>query len=106
MPAASCPPPRETPYAATRSAAIGASPSDPVHWILPVGRSGVSIAAGYIGLVSLFVWGFGPVAVGMGIWGLRRARAGGHGSGRSIFAIVAGVASSMLGLVYLTGNLF
>jgi hypothetical protein len=77
-----------------------------MHWILPIGRSGVSIAAGYVGLLSLFIWALGPVAVGLGIWGLRRARVGGHGSGRSIFAIVVGVATSVVGLVALTGNLF
>ena len=76
-----------------------------MHWIVPVGRSGASIAAGYVGLVSLLVWPLGPVAVGLGIWGLRKARVGGHGSGRSIFGIVTGVIGSLLGVLVLAGAL-
>jgi len=85
---------------------MGASPTDPMHWILPVGRSGASIAAGYVGLVALFIWALGPAAVGMGIWGLSKARAGGHGTGRSIFAIVTGIIACALGLAYLTRTMF
>ena len=72
-----------------------------LHWIVPVGRSWQSIVAGYVGLVALFLWILGPVAIAMGALGLRQARAGGHGSGRSIFAIVAGAVVSLLGLLVL-----
>lgn len=78
-------------------------PHDVLHWVVPVGRSGASIAAGYVGLVSLVVWPVGPVAIGLGVWGLRKARAGGHGSGRSVFAIVAGALGSALMGLYLAG---
>ncbi|HEY8717105.1 DUF2510 domain-containing protein [Pengzhenrongella sp.] len=95
-----------TPTAAAAPAAAGAMPSDPLHWVLPTGRSGASIAAGYVGIFALFIWVLGPVSVGMGIWGLRKARVGGHGSGRSIFAIVAGVVAIVLGLMAVSGKLW
>jgi hypothetical protein len=66
-------------------------PSDALHWIVPVGRSWQSIVAGYVAIVAMFVWPLGPVAIGMGAWALSRARRGGHGSGRAIFALVVGV---------------
>ncbi|HEY3436528.1 MAG TPA: hypothetical protein VGK35_02455, partial [Actinotalea sp.] len=81
----------------------GSGPGDAMHWIVPIGRSGASIAAGYVGLVSLFVWVLGPVAIGLGIWGLRKARTGGHGSGRSVFGIVTGVLATIVGVVVLAG---
>ena len=70
--------------------AMGAAPSDALHWILPLGRSWQSIVAGYVGLVALFVWPLAPVSIGLGVWALVRASQGGHGRGRAIFAIVAG----------------
>lgn len=76
-------------------------PGDVAHWLVPVGRSGVSIAAGYVGLVALFVWALGPVAIWLGVLGLRRARTGGHGSGRSWFGIVVGVLATLGALAVL-----
>lgn len=81
-------------YAAAPPAAEH-GPRDAVHWIVPVGRSGVSIAAGYVGLVAMFLWALGPVAVWLGVLGLRKARTGGHGSGRSWFGIVVGTLASL-----------
>ena len=78
-------------------------PGEGLHWVVPVGRSWQSIVAGYVGLVALFLWALGPVAIGLGVLGLRRARSGGHGSGRSVFAIVAGTIASLLGAVTLLG---
>lgn len=76
----------------TPAPGVGSSPSDPVHWLLPTGRSWQSIAAGYLGLVSFFVWFVGPVAIAAGWWGLHVAKhRGGHGRGRSWFGIVGGV---------------
>ena len=75
---------------------LGAAPSDPVHWLLPTGRSWQSIAAGYIALFATVLWFLGPVAVGLGLWALSvSSRTGTHGRGRAIFAIVVGVLSSM-----------
>lgn len=79
-------------------------PNSATHWLAPVGRSWQSIAAGYLGLVCLVAWLLGPVGVivggvtlWFGVWGLRRARTGGHGRGRSIFGIIAGSVSALVG---------
>ena len=69
----------------------GAHPDQPLHWLLPTGRSGWSIAAGYVALVAMVFWPLGPVALGLGIHAIRVAgRTGTHGRGRAIFAIVVG----------------
>lgn len=70
---------------------FGAEPRDPVHWLLPTGRSWQSIVAGYVALFALVIWPLGPVALGLGVWAVRRGRVGGHGRGRAVFAIVVGV---------------
>ena len=80
----------------------GSSPSDPLHWMLPIGRSWQAITAGYVGLVALVVWPLGPVAIAFGIWAMSRARHGGHGRGRAVFAIVVGTAVTALGAYLLT----
>ena len=83
----------------------GSSPSDPLHWMLPIGRSWQAITAGYVGLVALVVWPLGPVAIAFGIWAMSRARHGGHGRGRAVFAIVVGTAVTALGAYLLTEHL-
>jgi hypothetical protein len=87
----------------TQPESLGSSPSDPVHWLLPVGRSWQSIVAGYVGLVALGVWALGPVAIGLGIWAIVRAKQGGHGRGRAVFAIIAGSIGSIFGLMFVSG---
>ncbi|GEK22933.1 DUF2510 domain-containing protein [Cellulomonas xylanilytica] len=72
-----------------------------LHWVLPVGRSWQSVLAGYLGLVALFVWPLAPVAIVLGVLGLRQARVGGRGSGRAWFAVVAGVLGCVVGVLYL-----
>ena len=69
----------------------GQHPDSVAHWLLPLGRSWQSIAAGYVGLVSIFLLVTGPIAIGLGIWGLQAAKKEGtHGRGRSIFGIIGG----------------
>lgn len=80
-------------------------PGSALHWLVPVGRSWQSILAGYLGIVGLFLWVLGPVAVGFGVWGWRVARNGGHGMGRAVFAIVAGLAGTIFGLIFLASYL-
>lgn len=75
--------------------AVGATPSDPVHWLLPTGRSGVSIAAGYVALFAMFVWVLGPVALLLGVLAVRAGARGGNGKGRAWFAVVVGVLSTL-----------
>ncbi|HUT76734.1 MAG TPA: DUF4190 domain-containing protein [Polyangia bacterium] len=60
--------------------------------LLPVGRSGLAIAAGYVGLVGLFLFPAAPVAIVLGVLSIRDIRNNPrkHGMGRAIFAIVAG----------------
>lgn len=67
-----------------------------MHWVLPTGRSGWSIAAGYVALFATVLWFLGPVALLLGIKALAVAnRDGSHGRGRAIFAVVVGVLSSI-----------
>lgn len=61
------------------------------HYLLPTGRSGWAIAAGYLGLLSILLV-FAPFAVGAGVVALRsisrRPELG--GKGRAWFGIAAG----------------
>ena len=60
--------------------------------LLPVGRSPLAIAAGYVGLVSFVVWPAALVAIILGILAIRdiKRNEGKHGMGRAIFAPIAG----------------
>src|SRR4051812_36603166 len=74
-----------------------------MRWLLPVGRSGLAIAAGYAGLFALIVLP-APVALVLGVLAaldLRRHPSK-HGWGRTIFAIVTG----LLGTAVLAAALF
>jgi hypothetical protein len=76
---------------------LGESPSDPVHWLVPTGRTWQSIAAGYAGLLSLGLWILGPVAIGLGIWALQASgRGGGHGRVRAVFGIITGALGTLI----------
>lgn len=86
---------------AERAARPGNDPHDALHWIVPLGRSWQSIVAGYLGLVGIVLWPLAPVAAGLGIWAIVKARSGGHGRGRAVFAIVAGLAGTAFGVLFL-----
>lgn len=96
-----------TPVAGARdvSGGVGREPSDVVHWLLPTGRSWQSIVAGYLGLLALFLWPLAPFSLALGVWALVRGQHGGHGRGRAVFAIVAGLLGVVLGIAFLTGAL-
>ena len=69
--------------------------------VLPVGRTGLSIAAGYAGLLALFIVP-APLALGLGIWAAvdLRNHPEKSGLGRAIFAIITGViGSAVLALI-------
>lgn len=75
--------------------------------LLPVGRSGWAIAAGYLGLFSLIVLP-APVAIIVSIIALKdikKSKAPGqklkHGTGRAIFGLVAGIAGCLLPIFYI-----
>jgi len=70
--------------------------------IMPIGRSGWAIAAGYLGLFS-FIPGLGVFAAIFGIVAVRHIKknTNKHGLGRAIFGIVAGVISIIAYVVVL-----
>ena len=78
--------------------------------LLPVGTSGLAIAAGYVGSVSVLVVP-APLALLLGIFAIRSIRKSRrtphpkHGMGRAIFGIVVGGAFTALLLAILVGFL-
>ena len=74
---------------------IGQDPG--MRWLLPVGRSGWAIAAGYLGLFS-FVPFFAPIALIISVVALMdiKKHPQRHGMGRAIFGLVMGILGSAL----------
>ncbi len=74
--------------------------------LLPVGRSGWAIAAGYAGLFALLFFP-APVALILGIVGILDIKKNPekHGMGRCIFAVIMGVLFSLPFLLLLIGAL-
>jgi hypothetical protein len=94
-----------TPVAAQAHGGLGADPTDPVHWLMPTGRTWQSIAAGYTALFAIVIWVLGPVALGLGVWALRASnRSGAHGRGRATFAIVVGSHATVAALAMLAAT--
>jgi len=75
-----------------------------MRMLLPVGRSGLAIAAGYAGLLAVFGV-FGPVALLLGILAIidikRHPRK--HGMGRAVFGVVMGVIGTALLVLMVLG---
>ena len=77
--------------------------ADPVaRALLPVGRTGLSILAGYLGLGALFCVP-APFALAVGIWAILdlKKKPGMHGMGRAVFGVVAGAIGTAAILVWL-----
>jgi hypothetical protein len=76
-----------------------------MRMLLPVGRSGLAIVAGYLGLLSLFSPA-GPLAILFAILALRdlRAHPEKHGMGRVVFAFIAGGLSTLVLLLIILLN--
>ena len=92
--------------AAQQAPGFGESPASVVHWVLPTGRSWQAIASGYVALFAIVLWPLGPVALGLGVWALRRAsRQRSHGRGRAIFAIAVGALTTVLCIAVLVSVL-
>ena len=75
--------------------------------LLPVGRSGYAIAAGYLGLLSpLFV--FAPLALLFGLLAIRDIKRNPKkgGMGRAIFGTVMGAIFTLLVIVALLAGLY
>lgn len=70
-------------------------PDENLQWLVPIGRSGWAIAAGYLGLLSCFPYVglvFGALAVVMGVLALRASQLNPRvrGRQRAIFGIILG----------------
>jgi hypothetical protein len=77
-------------------------PGTVLHWVVPVGRSWQSVVAGYLAVFSIIIWILGPAALGMGVWALARARREkARGTGRAVFAVVAGSSSTLAMMILL-----
>lgn len=74
-------------------------------WLLPVGRSGLAIAAGYLGLFSL-VGIFAPISIIVSVLALRdlERRPALLGRGRAIFGLVMGILFTFLMIIGLAAN--
>jgi hypothetical protein len=73
---------------------LGADPA--ARWLLPVGRSGWAIAAGYLGLLSIIIFP-APLALIISIVAIRdiKKHPDRHGMGRAVFGLVMGVIFSI-----------
>ena len=83
-------------YAQQQPQSIGADAG--MRMLLPVGRSGWAIAAGYLGLFSLFGGCVGPIAVVISIIAIRdiKTHPDRHGMGRAIFGLVLGIVGTIM----------
>ncbi len=79
---------------------MGADPA--LRALLPVGRTPLSIIAGYLGLAAIMCVP-SPIALGVGIWAVidLKKKPGMHGMGRAVFGIVMGAIGTILMLVWL-----
>ena len=85
------------------AAGSGTQPVDPsLRYVLPIGRSGWAIAAGYLGLVSVLCV-FAPFALIAGLVALRALRDDPEllGRGRAWFGTIMGAAFTVLLIVLL-----
>lgn len=81
---------------------LGAIDDSPeMRMILPVGRSGLAIAAGYAGLFSILIIP-APIALLLGILAVIdiRRHPDKHGMGRAVFALIMGGLFSLLLLMF------
>jgi hypothetical protein len=90
-------------YAAQQPQSIGADAG--MRMLLPVGRSGWAIAAGYLGLFSLFGGCVGPIAIVISIIAIRdiKTHPDRHGMGRAIFGLVLGIVGTIMLALILIG---
>lgn len=83
-------------------------PRSALHYIVPVGRSWQSVTAPYLGLFSLVPIPVlsalvGGAAITLGVIALRKAKSGGHGTGRAIVAIVLGAIGAAISIAFTVG---
>ena len=71
--------------------------------VLPVGRTVLAIAAGYLGLFGMFIPPIAPITIIVSLLAIRdlKKRPQMHGMGRAVFGLVAGVIGIAFGVVLL-----
>lgn len=76
------------------------SGDDGLQFVIPINTSGLAIAAGYVGLISVLCFP-APFALILGILALRQLKKNPkmHGHARAIFAIVMGVIFTIIPVV-------
>lgn len=87
----------------TASPSIGNDPG--IRMLLPVGRSGWAVAAGYLGLFSVIPF-FAPFAILTGILAILdiKKHPDKHGMGRAVFGLAMGIVGCiLLALIVLIG---
>ncbi|MBN2183131.1 MAG: DUF4190 domain-containing protein [Sedimentisphaerales bacterium] len=86
----------------TRPPFISADDNQAMRMLIPIDRSGLAIAAGYLGLVSIVVV-FAPIALLLGILAIRdiKKHPEKHGMGRAVFGVVMGGIFTVFLLVYI-----
>ena len=64
--------------------------------LLPVGRTALSIIAGYLGLAAVLCFP-APIALGVGIWAIfdLKKKPGLYGMGRAVFGVVMGAIGTL-----------
>ena len=75
--------------------------NDPaMRMIIPIDRSGLAIAAGYLGLVSI-IYVLAPFALILGILAIRdiKKHPEKHGMGRAVFAVIMGAIFTVVLLI-------
>lgn len=84
---------------------LGEDPA--VRLLLPVGRSGWAIAAGYLGLFATLCFP-APIAIIVSIIAIVHLRRNPklHGWGRAIFGLVMGIVFSIVPLIFIAANGF
>lgn len=82
---------------AESAAGAPASADGAVKYLIPIGRSGLAIAAGYAGLFCLLILP-GPIAMVLGVLAIMDLRKHPNklGRGRAWFGLIAGVIASAL----------
>ena len=84
---------------------LGEDPA--MRMLLPVGRSGWAIAAGYMGLFAMLCFP-APLAIILGVIAMIHLRRNSnlHGWGRAIFGLVMGVLFTIVPLIFIAANGF
>ncbi len=89
------------PEASQKTASVPDNNAEALKYIIPIGRSGIAIAAGYIGLFSILLIP-APISFVFGLWALSDLKKHPEkiGKGRAYFAIIMGIIFSIIWVIY------